>query len=358
MKNYNNFSVEEFIQDTYFRKWSLGELPSNDTFWENWLDINPEKIQIIESAKSLVIALEIKDSNAFDEEEINDGIQNILNEIQQKTPKVEFYQNNWLRIAASITLILGFGFWFLGKNVKGTLYFNHVASNNQKAIHFNNGNQAIIFELSDGSKITLEPQSELLYGNEFGKEKREVFLTGEAFFEVAKDAQKPFLIHTGKLVTKVVGTSFRIKAYEKDLDISVSVCTGKVTVYKQDEKPKDVNALSAEIVLVPNQKAVFEKNQELILKTLVDKPIQLSTVSKNVNLNYDETKVSEVFNTLEHIYGVKISFDKEVFDKCSITATLQNQTLYQQLNLICELIQAKYEIVDGEIFIYGKGCQK
>ena len=54
-------------------------------------------------------------------------------------------------------------------------------------------------------KLLLEPKSELRYDSDFGKEKREVFLTGEAFFEVAKDMQKPFLIYTGKLVTKVVG---------------------------------------------------------------------------------------------------------------------------------------------------------
>ena len=154
-----------------------------------------------------------------------------------------------------------------------------------------------------------------------------------------------------------MGTSFRIKAYEKDKDISVSVRTGKVTVYKQDGKPKDVNALSAEIVLVPNQKAVFEKERDLLVKTLVDKPLQINNVSQNINLDFQETKVLQVFSTFENIYGVKISFDEDVFSQCSITANLQNETLYQKLDLVCEIIQAKYEIIDGEIMIYGKGCR-
>ena len=152
------------------------------------------------------------------------------------------------------------------------------------------------------------------------------------------------------------GTSFRIKAYEKDKDISVSVRTGKVTVYKQNSQSTNSQLLSTEIVLVPNQKAVFEKDQELLVKTLVDKPIPINETPKNMDLVFEETKVLEVFNRLEIIYGVRISADSELFKKCSITADLQNETLYKKLDLICEIIQAKYEVIDGEIMIYGKGC--
>ena len=357
MKNYNIFSVEEFVQDAYFRKWSLGELSPNDTFWENWLKSNPEKITIIEEAKSLVIALKVKHLVVFSESEINDGIQDILNDTQPKYANLHIIRTNWLRIAASVTLILGLGWWLADRNTLSEMGFDKVTSTDQKAIHTNKATKPMIFELSDGSKITLEPQSELRYGNEFGKEKREVFLTGEAFFEVTKDTQRPFLIYTGKLVTKVVGTSFSIKAYEKDNDISVSVRTGKVTVYRQYSKSKNSHSLSTEIVLVPNQKAVFKKDQELLVKTLVDKPVQLNEIAKNTNLVFEETKILEVLTTLENIYGVKIGFDKEVFSKCSITANLQDETLYQKLDLICELIQAKFEVIDGEIMIYGKGCQ-
>jgi ferric-dicitrate binding protein FerR (iron transport regulator) len=356
MKNYNKYSVEEFVQDSYFRKWVFDELSPNDTFWTNWLQSNPEKNAIIEEAKSLVIALKVKDLDQFTQQEISDGIRDILNDTQPKHINFQIISRNWLRIAASITLILGAAWWFINKNPLNTISLDNIISKEQKAIHFNNGTKAIIFELSDGSKITLEPQSELHYGNEFGKEKREVFLNGEAFFEVTKDPQRPFLIYTGKLVTKVVGTSFSIKAYEKDNDISVDVRSGKVTVYRQDSKSKNSKSLSTEIVLIPNQKAVFEKEQELLVKTLVDKPIRLNTIPENASLVFSETKVSDIFSRLEGIYGVKIGFDKDVFNKCTVTASFQTETLYEKLALICEIIQAKYEIVDGEIMIYGKGC--
>lgn len=357
MKNYNTFSVEDFIQDAYFRRWAFGELLSNDTFWETFLEINSEKTKIIEEAKSLVIAFKVKELDVFSEEEICDGIQDILNGTQATYFNQHVIRTHWLRIACSVTFLLAFSWWFVGSNINSKMRFEHSASLDQKAIHYNNGTKRITFQLSDGSKITLEPQSELRYGNKFGKDKREVFLRGEAFFEVTKDSQRPFLIYTGKLVTKVVGTSFSIKAYDMDNDISVSVRTGIVTVFRNDLKLTNSHSLSTELVLVPNQKAVFEKEQQLLVKTLVDKPVQVNEIQKNTSLVFEEKNISEVFNILESLYCIKISFDREVFNKCSITANLESDTFYQKLDLICELIQAKYEIIDGEIMIYGKGCR-
>ena len=357
MKNYTNFSVEDFIQDAYFRQWAFDELNSDDTFWENWIHLNPEKVKMIEEAKSLVIALKIKSLDIFSESEINDGIQDILNGTLSNNSKVNTIRYNWLRIAATVTFILGLGWWFVGKDQINSQYFDHISAIEQKAIHSNYGKKSISFELVDGSKITLEPGSELRYGNEFGDEKREVFLSGEAFFEVKKDSQRPFLIYTGKLVTKVVGTSFRIKAYEQDDNISVSVRTGKVTVYRQNSKSGNSQSLSTEIVLIPNQKAVFEKDQELIIKTLVETPVSISEISQNTSLAFEETKISDVFSRLEGIYGIKIGFDKEAFSKCSVTAHFNNESLYQKLDIICEIVRAKYEVIDGEIMIFGNGCQ-
>jgi ferric-dicitrate binding protein FerR (iron transport regulator) len=357
MKNYTNFSVEDFIQDAYFRQWAFDELSSDDTFWENWIQLNPEKLKVIEEAKSLVIALKIKQLDVFSAHEINEGIQDILNATLPKNTHSSFLRTNWLRLAASVALVFGIGWWFMEKDKSNNAYFDQITATDPKAIHTNNGRKSISFELVDGSKITLEPGSELRYGNEFGDEKREVFLSGEAFFEVKKDSQRPFLIYTGKLVTKVVGTSFRIKAYEQDDNISVSVRTGKVTVYRQNSKIGNSRSLSTEIVLIPNQKAVFEKDQELIIKTLVETPVSINETSQNTSLAFEETKISDVFSRLEGIYGIKIDFDKEVFSKCSVTAHFNNESLYQKLDIICEIVRAKYEIIDGEIMIFGNGCQ-
>ena len=148
MKNYNKYSVEEFVQDSYFRKWVFDELSPNDTFWTNWLQENPEKIAMIEEAKSLAIALNVKHLEIFSATEISDGIQAILNDTQPKYSNLRLIRTKWLRIAASVTFILGLAWWFVGKNPLNKIGFENIVSSDHKAIHSNNGSKAIIFELS------------------------------------------------------------------------------------------------------------------------------------------------------------------------------------------------------------------
>jgi transmembrane sensor len=354
MKHYEDYTVEMFLDDSYFRQWALGTLSKHDTFWENWIHHHPNKVLLIDEAKSLVIALRIKDKNIFSEDEIKNGIHDILIATSTKSKRKIWDFSLWIGVAASVSIMIGV-LYFIGFKVN---FFEVLTENiaSKEAIHTNRSTKPISFQLADGSTIVLEPQSELRYGNDFGDTKREVFLIGEAFFNVQKNVQKPFIIYTEKLVTKVVGTSFSIRAFKDDSKILVSVKTGKVTVYKQEEKRKQSSSLSSEIMLIPNQQAVFEKKEEVLVKTLVDKPLLIHELPSNNSLDFRETKVSDIFLLFEHLYGVKLSFDKEVFAKCTITANLKNQNLYQQLDLICEIIQAKYEIVDGEILILGNGC--
>jgi len=87
--------------------------------------------------------------------------------------------------------------------------------------------------LEDGSYILLDPVSKIAYAKHFGADKREVYLEGSAFFQVAKDATRPFYVYTNEVVTKVLGTSFDVRAFPHDNTIQVQVHTGKVTVYKR-----------------------------------------------------------------------------------------------------------------------------
>ena len=214
----------------------------------------------------------------------------------------------------------------------------------------------MIVLLPDGSRVTLEPSSQLLIGKAFGKSRREVFLTGEAFFEVARNATKPFMVYTGKMVTKVLGTSFRIKAYATDSSMLVSVRTGRVTVFRQGTHPDKSPSLVEQVILLPNQQAVFVKAENRLVKTLVSKPIVLLKKEQLPSFNFVETAIPEVFTALDNAYGIRIIFDNELLAECNLTASLENITLFEQLDLICETIQARYEVVDGQIIVYGKGC--
>ncbi len=357
MKNYLNYQIEDFVQDPYFRRWVFGKLPPEDRFWEVWQTTHPEREELIEKAKSMVIALQV---NPVDEnpEEIEKAIQAILSETVDKKPLSFYVRNRWA-IAASVMLVAGLvGYWYFSqKTVMPTASTETPAIEaiDQKEIKV--GKTAKTITLSDGSQVILEGNSSLQIGQEFGQNKREVYLNGEAFFQVTKNADKPFLVYSGKVVTKVLGTSFRIKAYDQDADVSVDVRTGKVTVFKQLDKTQTEPLRSEEIILTPNQQAVFVKKEDKFVKTLVEKPAVLNKENARNRFEFSETPIIEVLNTLEELYGVKIIYDADRLKDCNLTGSLNDGSFYDKLTIVCETIQATYKVMDGQVVIDGKGCK-
>ncbi|GAB3936576.1 FecR family protein [Larkinella terrae] len=357
MKNYSQYQPDDFVQDPYFRKWALGELPPDDRFWTTWQATHPEQYEVLEQAKTLVIALRIE-SPTFDPQETESAIQQILakTEISRHIP---FYRLRWLQIAATILLIsgLGYAFWLNREEAAISQTSLVQRASDQPREEFNSSTVPKTVRLADGSTVVLEPASRLRILAGFGDTKREVQLAGEAFFEVAKNPEKPFLVYTGNVVTKVLGTSFRIKAYDTDANVSVAVRTGKVTVFKQKDQPESRASLSDEIILTPNQQAVFVKADERLVKTLVEKPVIVSKLPALQSFDFTETPIPQVFGALEKAYGVKMVFDPDLLKDCNLTGALTSGTFYEKLTLVCETIQARYEIVDGQVVIYGKGCK-
>jgi ferric-dicitrate binding protein FerR (iron transport regulator) len=209
--------------------------------------------------------------------------------------------------------------------------------------------------LEDGSVVSLEPGSELRYSPETFTSNREIYLMGEAFFEVVKDKEHPFLVYTTGLTTKVLGTSFRVKAYKDEKEIVVAVTTGKVSVFKQPDQKENSKETIHEVILIPNQQAVYHKKEDTVEKTLMEEPrIVLSEPS--LKRRYVNTRVAEVFEALEQNYGVDIEFDKITVENCTITTTLDGEGLYNKMEIICDVIGARYTVDGTSIVVEAHGC--
>lgn len=207
--------------------------------------------------------------------------------------------------------------------------------------------------LEDGSIISLEPGSEIQYPQRFGA-KREVCLTGEAFFDIAKDAAHPFLVYTNEVTTKVLGTSFRIKAHHKSKEIVVAVTTGKVSVFA---KP-DANAEKIqEVTLTPNLQAVYDRMQQSVVKKIVEHPsIIKPSSSKNY---YTNVKVVNLLSALSESYGVEIKYSEVMLANCTLTTDIMDEEgLYDQLEVICNALGAHYAMEGATIVIESNGCEK
>jgi ferric-dicitrate binding protein FerR (iron transport regulator) len=213
-----------------------------------------------------------------------------------------------------------------------------------------------LVRLTDGSEVTLEPGSELRVANKFTNNKREVYLTGEAFFHVKRDTLRPFLVYANEVITKVLGTSFTVKAYKGAKQTTVAVMTGKVSVSTNPEVIQKKHT-TQEVILTPNQEAVYNRAINKVTKKLVDVPRIVLEKPTLFEMKYDATPVSQIFEVLEENYGVEIIYDEKILSECFLTTSMSDEGLYQRIEIICKAIGAEYKIQDTTITITGKGCQ-
>lgn len=209
-----------------------------------------------------------------------------------------------------------------------------------------------IIYLADGSIVKLTAGSRLQYPDVFTGTSREVTLVGEAFFEVAPDAEKPFIIHSGDLITKVLGTSFSIRAYENSDSTEVAVVTGKVSVFVADSSKVKGEML----VLEPNQKAVYSRKRESFVQTEEKKQTVRNDLVTRPNLVFNETSLGEIIKVMNKYYGIQIILENEKMSNCLITAALTNEPVELSLKIITKAIGAAYEIKGEKIILKGKGC--
>lgn len=218
----------------------------------------------------------------------------------------------------------------------------------------NNPQQQLIAELqiqevklSEGSKVTVNSNSKLTYPKKFEKDKRVVVLSGEAFFEVAKDPNRPFIINVGEIRVEVLGTSFNVKALENHDNIEVTVSSGKVAVYRP-ENPDE------RVVLIEGQKAIFYKSTTKIEASIND----------NINFNawktkqiiFEDTPMPDVVRIINEIYKSDLKLLGGQLDECPVTTTFDNQSLESILNVLESTLDLKIERKGKGYEISGDGC--
>ncbi len=203
--------------------------------------------------------------------------------------------------------------------------------------------------LPDGSVVKLNSESTLTYPEEFTDDVRKVQLEGEAFFEVARSPDKPFLVRSGKVTTTVLGTSFNIRAYPDDKDITIAVATGKVSIMSQDNE-KQLPPLT----LTPNEVASYN----LPGKTLTKTPQDISDIIawKDGLLILNDKNLSEVAKLLEKWYGTKITIENQSLRYCLVRGKFNDPSLQQVLEALKFVHGIEYDFNHEEVILRGKGC--
>jgi transmembrane sensor len=222
-----------------------------------------------------------------------------------------------------------------------------------------NGTQQI--KLEDGTLVSLRPGSSIRFLPHFSSDKREVYLRGEAFFKVSKNPNRPFLVYYNDLITHVLGTSFNIKTDSVKKEVEVSVVTGKVHVYEKGNSLTTGSNKVNGVILTPNQKVVYNEEERQFTATIVNDPLPVvkETIKKTDHLpsfNFEESRLTDVFKSLENTYGLEIVVDNNHLYNCLFTGDINQYGLFTKLNIICASVKASYEVVGTKILIKGRGC--
>ncbi|HUP12044.1 MAG TPA: FecR domain-containing protein, partial [Niastella sp.] len=186
-----------------------------------------------------------------------------------------------------------------------------------------------------------------------------------AFFKVTRKTRSSFYVYSENIVAQVLGTSFSVKANPLTGNVEVAVQTGKVAVYEYGRETiqERKNDESSGVILKPNQRVIYSDTDHHFRTTLVDIPLPV-IAEKNaeeriteLNFVFDETPMSRVLHYLEQFYHIEMILDNGNLAKCLFSGDIKGQNLYDQLEIICESVQAAYEIRGTKILIKGSGCE-
>jgi len=399
MRNPEINSIDDLIANESFRKWILEKDENEAVLWNRWIEEHPSRIEWVATAK-VMIAMLSDDTMALSDEEVDAEAERIQQRIRDSRPgrvaednvlfvrgadltekgrkgsrltgrpsRIQYsFRYGW--IAAASLLIVVAGTILFKKNAgplsRGNAYESFLHDTKNKNIEYNNGTDSVQrILLSDGSEVLLEKNSQLSYAAAFSSGKREVYLNGNAFFTIARDPTRPFIVYTQRIVTRVLGTSFRVIARTGEKTASVIVRTGKVSVFSRENFTSSdpgagpgsgvVSGALKGIVLTPNQEMVYDVAKEQMSKTLAEAPVV--TRDAISDFVFDDTPATEVFRKLQEAYGITIMLDEEVMASCSISASLGNEPFYEKLAMICKILHATYQVIDGNVVINTKGCR-
>lgn len=331
----NNFAEHSGIIEIITRY--LSNEAGNDeiVFLENWRKEATENESLFQDYKKLWDKTEL--AGEIVDVDVNQEWQKFDEEIEKLSEKQAnvFSLKKVLRIAASIVIITSLGFfgWFFSQQVGGEKYLSQ--------------NEVRTVELPDGSKVTLNHTSKLKYSKEFGEINREVFLEGEAYFEVAKDPSKPFLINASNSVIEVLGTSFNVNAYKDNPEVEVVVNSG-VVAFSSKKAPDE------KIILKPGEKGKLLKNtQQLNLQKNTDTNF---LAWKTRKLIFENASLEEVVESLEKVYHKNFNIQSENIKGCTITTTFDNQNLESVMLIIENTLDVTFKDEKETISVSGPGC--
>ncbi|MBT31308.1 MAG: hypothetical protein CMO01_16765 [Thalassobius sp.] len=355
----NIYTTSYYLLNQQFVDWVKKPSPESDRYWQDWQQKYPASVPVMQKAEKMLFDLEdfgqspngetktisISDFNQKEASinKVKANIDSIIEkDIEEKGIKIQSRRKLYYSIAASISILLAAA-WLFWQN---TFTEKHQEIKEPEIVFLEKstiGGQKLNLVLPDGSEVKLNSLSEIKFPQNFNiNPEREVYLKGEAFFDVTKNPERPFIIHTENFKTKVLGTSFNIKSYQVDNNVSIAVSSGSVWVQNQLDT-------TSEVVLSPSEMLVYEKAEHESRVEEFDYKKILGW--KDGFLVFEKATFEDITAGLSRWYGVNFTVNKPVQMQKGFTGTFENESLQNVLKGIAYSLKFKYEILDDKVII-------
>jgi ferric-dicitrate binding protein FerR (iron transport regulator) len=272
---------------------------------------------------------------------LSDISTNLFDKIRIEKPHQAFPMS-WWRMAAAFAVLatLSYFLWHMAYRPSGAeptiLRTSTTADKIRKVI------------LPDGTIVWLKGESSITYPTEFSGAERNITFTGEALFEVAKDATHPFIVSSGDFKTTVLGTSFNLKTTSQNVEILV--LTGKVAVTSGKHAER--------MIVMPNQKASFSHANPEPERAQTKIAEQQQVIARTeYDMSFRDTHMAEVMKRIEKKFDVSSSLEDHTLANCMITIDLTDQSLDRTLEMVSAILGFTYEVDNKNITIRGEGCE-
>lgn len=269
-----------------------------------------------------------------------------------------------MKVAASVLLTAAVGLWLVsGEHLFDDGHRSENAQTSGEVIIENQTGDSRTCALPDGSTVRLEPSGRIWFSRKFSTGDREVYLSGKAFFDIVKEPARPFVVYSGTIATRVLGTSFFVDATADARKVEVKVITGKVSVFEippngsGEYADKSTSTGGNGVVLSPNQKVEYFIDGGHWVTGLVEDPAPVKAMGKETfSFVFSNTLIKDVLANINERYGIEVVTENEKILECTFTGDVSQMSLYDMLDLISNSIGSTYEVKGTRILMTGKGC--
>jgi len=400
-KEYLQLTVEELLENREFIDWMLHGRHKQE--WEAFLFENPEFKYTVNNARKILDLLRDRHDHLSDDDLLTiwKNIESFDKHTRNRTRQINLHLI--MRYAAILIVAISIGsvgYWVFNQYQKPYVYTTTAdsATGVQSQLHLSNGttvnlekenskiamnsDQKIVIDnekvidlsktsqaveskmnevvipygkksqltLEDGTKVWLNAGSRIAFPTKFKDKKREVFLEGEAYFEVAHNESQPFVVNTHDIAIKVLGTRFNLSAYTADKLTETVLLEGKVAVSELSA----LGFLKSETILSPNQKASYDRNNRSIsIINVTDADLAIAWTEGW--FKFSQQSLKDVLNKLERYYNVQFIFDLKFPATDLISGKLDlKESVESVMIALADVADIQYRIDGNKIFIEKK----